>query len=75
MMTKSHDPRWLRVERGNPSPEELAALVAVLLARTADGAAASARAEPVPAIRWRRPERAFLYDAPRVWRAYERVAA
>jgi hypothetical protein len=72
-MTESNDFRLLRVERGNPSAEELVALITVLLARTAVGAGPPAAAEPAPTARWRRPERVHLVDAPRVWRAYERV--
>ncbi|WP_236059735.1 acyl-CoA carboxylase subunit epsilon [Actinacidiphila acididurans] len=71
MMTESNDFRPLRVERGNPSPEELAALVSVLLARTAGGSALASA--PVPTARWRRQERVYIFTAPRVWRAYERV--
>ena len=75
VMTESNDFRLLRVERGNPSPEELAALIAVLLARTGGAAEPTVPVEPVPTARWRRPERIYLFDAPRVWRAYERVGA
>ncbi|WP_435973396.1 acyl-CoA carboxylase subunit epsilon [Streptomyces sp. Qhu_M48] len=55
-----------RVEKGAPSAEELAAVTAVLLARTQDA--------PVPAAPvsrsvagWRRPERARGFDGPRTW--------
>ncbi|WP_329140060.1 acyl-CoA carboxylase subunit epsilon [Streptomyces sp. NBC_01476] len=72
-MTESNDSHQLRVERGAASPEELAALIAVLLSRTAAEADPPAAAEPVPTARWRRPERVYLFDAPRVWRAYDRV--
>ncbi|MFE6984861.1 acyl-CoA carboxylase epsilon subunit [Streptomyces griseus] len=58
----------IRVEKGTPSAEELAALAAVLLARTgpADG-------DPKPhqhrtTARWRRPERSHRSPGPRSWR-------
>ncbi|MBA3619681.1 MAG: acyl-CoA carboxylase subunit epsilon [Actinomycetota bacterium] len=41
---------WLRIVRGDPSPEELAALVAVLAARAAASRAAASR--PTPASGW-----------------------
>ncbi|MYS19331.1 Acyl-CoA carboxylase epsilon subunit [Streptomyces sp. DvalAA-14] len=72
-MTESNDLRLLRVERGNPSAEELAALITALLGRTAVGERPPAAADRAPAPRWRRPERVHLFDAPRVWRAYQRV--
>lgn len=73
-MTDSMIAHALRVERGQASPEELAALVAVLCARgAAVGAEAPDAAEPAPTARWRRSERVYLFHAPRVWRAYERV--
>ncbi|MFD7441333.1 acyl-CoA carboxylase subunit epsilon [Streptomyces sp. NPDC059909] len=59
----------VRVERGNPDPEELAALTAVLLTR-----AAAVGAEPDDVSRreramthWRRPERARGFRGPRTW--------
>ncbi|MBP0452316.1 acyl-CoA carboxylase subunit epsilon [Kitasatospora sp. RG8] len=72
-MTGPNDPRLLRVERGDPSPDELAAVVAVLLARAAAGAVPPAADEPAPTARWRRLERVYLFDAPRVWRTYQRA--
>jgi hypothetical protein len=65
----------LRIERGSPGPEELAALTAVLLARTA-----TVGAEPDdhlssghrPVARWRRLERARGFDGPRSWRGADR---
>ncbi|MER6016448.1 acyl-CoA carboxylase subunit epsilon [Streptomyces bluensis] len=58
----------VRVERGRAEPEEVAALTAVLLARTA------AAAEPGPGHRpgsakagWRRPERPRGYRPPHSW--------
>ncbi len=56
----------LRVVRGTPSAQELAALVAVVATR------ASAAAEPVPAARplWGRPVlRPTLTPGPGAWRA------
>jgi hypothetical protein len=56
----------LRVVRGDPSAEELAALVAVVTAR------ASATAEPEPPVRplWGRPVlRPVLTPGPGAWRA------
>ncbi|MFJ9568717.1 acyl-CoA carboxylase subunit epsilon [Streptomyces bacillaris] len=63
--------RLFRVERGDPDAEELAALTAVLLSRAA---AAGADPDDGPprhraAARWRRPERATAYGAPRSWRS------
>ena len=60
-----------RIERGSPSPEELAALTAVLMAVTAGPGVAPddiARRQQVVAL-WRRPERTTAYDGPRTWRA------
>ncbi|MFJ8028732.1 acyl-CoA carboxylase subunit epsilon [Streptomyces sp. NPDC096311] len=60
-----------RIERGCPSPEELAALTAVLMAVTAGPGVASddtARRHQVVAL-WRRPERVTGFDGPRTWRA------
>ncbi|GAA1015473.1 hypothetical protein STXM2123_5318 [Streptomyces sp. F-3] len=59
-----------RVEKGSPAPEELAALTAVLLSRTAavgtepDDLSRRHRA----VARWRRPERAPGFAGPRSWR-------
>lgn len=60
-----------RIERGCPSPEELAALTAVLMAVTAGPGVApddTARKHQVIAL-WRRPERVTGFDGPRTWRA------
>jgi hypothetical protein len=60
-----------RIERGCPSPEELAALTAVLMAVTAGPVVApddTARKHQVVAL-WRRPERVTGFDGPRTWRA------
>lgn len=51
----------LRVVRGDPSPEELAAVVAVLAARASAG---SATPPPAPPNGWRRP----LDRGPGAWR-------
>ena len=56
----------LRVVRGNPSPEELAALVAVVAARASTGADAEPPARPL----WGRPVlRPSLTPGPGAWRA------
>ena len=65
-MSDQPDRPLLRVVRGNPSPQELAALVAVVAAR------ASAAAEPEPRARplWGRPVlRPVLTPGPGAWRA------
>ncbi|MDT9693686.1 acyl-CoA carboxylase subunit epsilon [Streptomyces sp. P9(2023)] len=75
-MTPSRPPRdphaahLLRVEKGDPAPEELAALTAVLLTRVLgpdvepDDQARAARA----VAHWRRPERVSGFEGPRTWR-------
>lgn len=73
-MTESSDSRALRVERGHASAEELAALIAVLFARAGAVPDPPVAATIASTARWRRSERVYLFDAPRVWRAYERVA-
>jgi hypothetical protein len=66
-MNDEQSPYRLRVEKGSPSGEELAALTVVLLAR-------AAAAEPdLPrhrrtAAHWRRPERGPGFESPRAWR-------
>jgi hypothetical protein len=59
----------IKVVRGNPTPEELAALVAVLAARAAGGGEAAPPEAPSawrdPARRVRRP----LRPGPGAWRA------
>ncbi|SFE66823.1 Acyl-CoA carboxylase epsilon subunit [Actinacidiphila alni] len=65
----------VRVERGRATPEELAALLAVLYARAGAAAEPSPAAGVVSMARWRRPERASLFHAPRVWHPYGRAAA
>ncbi|GAA2464033.1 acyl-CoA carboxylase epsilon subunit [Streptomyces macrosporus] len=58
----------VRVEKGQASEEELAAVTALLLARAATHTrpAASARPRRTPAP-WRRPERIPTYHAPHSW--------
>ncbi|MFB4424421.1 acyl-CoA carboxylase subunit epsilon [Streptomyces sp. QL37] len=59
----------LRVERGHPDAEELAALTAVLLVRTAAVRDTATVHGPSPAgARWRRPERTPAFANPRAWR-------
>ncbi|MDW8805220.1 acyl-CoA carboxylase epsilon subunit [Streptomyces scabiei] len=63
-------PGVIRVVRGRPDAEELAALTAVVLARAAAAeaeAAGTATREPRPAG-WRRPERVRGFLGPRTWR-------
>ncbi|MFF8379985.1 acyl-CoA carboxylase subunit epsilon [Streptomyces sp. NPDC015661] len=61
--------RLVRVDRGNPGPEELAALTAALVVRRAREAASDApSARRRDAARWRRPERAAMFEGPRSWR-------
>jgi hypothetical protein len=56
----------LRVVRGNPSPEELAALIAVIATR---GGAGEPQPQPVRSL-WARPSlRAPLSHGPGAWRA------
>jgi sarcosine oxidase gamma subunit len=52
----SHTP-VLRVVRGDLTPEELAALVAVVAARNAAAANAAARTTPAPRSEWGHPSR------------------
>nr|AEM44226.1 SimX2-like protein [uncultured bacterium] len=60
-------PVRFRVERGNPDPDELAALAVVLLARCAAAPGEFAGEERRTAT-WRRPERAPGHRTPRSWR-------
>ncbi|WP_338783625.1 acyl-CoA carboxylase epsilon subunit [Streptomyces sp. DG1A-41] len=59
--------RSLRVVQGSATPEEIAAVTAVLLA-----ALSRAGADPGPPdrsrVRWRRPERQALFNPSRSWR-------
>jgi hypothetical protein len=66
-------PAVLRVVHGRPTPEELAVVTAVLLARAA-AAAADARTATVLSLisrsdqaGWRRLERAGGFEGPRSW--------
>ncbi|MFD9795658.1 acyl-CoA carboxylase epsilon subunit [Streptomyces sp. NPDC059070] len=73
-MTLEHCRELLRVERGNPDPEELAALAALFFAHfSAIEARAEAARVMIPRQRrsasWRRTERAPGFDGPRTWRA------
>ncbi|POX46537.1 acyl-CoA carboxylase subunit epsilon [Streptomyces sp. Ru72] len=58
----------VRVEKGTPTEEELAALLTVLLSCSARTSAEEDEASPVRA-RWRRPEHASGHRTPRSWRA------
>ncbi|MCB5909989.1 acyl-CoA carboxylase subunit epsilon [Streptomyces pinistramenti] len=60
----------LRVERGSPNEEELAAVTVVLMARAAAVRDTAPDGSPVPGVpgaRWRRPERAPAFADPRAW--------
>ncbi|MGW5739752.1 MULTISPECIES: acyl-CoA carboxylase subunit epsilon [Streptomyces] len=58
------------VEKGSPTPEELAALTAVLLSRQAADAAPDDLARHHRATaRWSRPDRTPRSPGPRSWRA------
>jgi hypothetical protein len=73
--TNQTDPaRLFRIEKGSPRPEELAALTAVLLSRTAAvGAEPDDLSRRHRAVaRWLRPERARSFDGPRSWRSTDR---
>ncbi|MFF3378949.1 acyl-CoA carboxylase subunit epsilon [Streptomyces sp. NPDC002680] len=61
-------PYRLRVERGSPSGEELAALTVVLLARAAATGQAAPEGHRGRTARWRRPERGPGFESPRTWR-------
>ncbi|MFD5144256.1 acyl-CoA carboxylase subunit epsilon [Streptomyces sp. NPDC058401] len=62
-------PFLVRVEKGSASPEEVAALTAVLLARAAEPAPGDHGPLRRTAARWRRPERGGGFDGPRTWQA------
>ncbi|MFD9566445.1 MULTISPECIES: acyl-CoA carboxylase epsilon subunit [unclassified Streptomyces] len=73
-MTLEHCRELLRVERGNPDPEELAALAALFFAHfSAIEAREEAARVMIPRQRrsasWRRTDRATGFDGPRTWRA------
>ncbi|WP_158239062.1 acyl-CoA carboxylase subunit epsilon [Streptomyces barkulensis] len=62
-------PRALvRVERGTPTDDELAALVVALMARASRAEPAEGEEERRHRARWRRPERVTGHRAPRSWR-------
>ncbi|GGV77870.1 hypothetical protein GCM10015535_11800 [Streptomyces gelaticus] len=63
-----HDAVLLRVEKGDPNEEELAALTAVLLARAGDATAGDGCRAEWPGPSWRRPERMAVFVNPRAWR-------
>jgi hypothetical protein len=68
MTDSTHRPPLLRVVKGDPTPEELAALVAVVGARPGASDAPAPRPRPLwghPAAAMRRPHRA----GPGAWRA------
>ncbi|MEU2236534.1 MULTISPECIES: acyl-CoA carboxylase subunit epsilon [Streptomyces] len=75
-MTDSRLSQLLSVDRGNPGPEELAALTAALVVRLAREASSDApSAGRRDAAGWRRPERASMFEGPRSWRAAGRGGA
>ncbi|MFO6452857.1 MULTISPECIES: acyl-CoA carboxylase subunit epsilon [unclassified Aeromicrobium] len=62
----------LRVVKGDPTAEELAALVAVVAARNAAAAAAAADSKPKPRSQWGHPTRQHRTPhrfGPGQWRA------
>ncbi|MBT2445265.1 acyl-CoA carboxylase subunit epsilon [Streptomyces sp. ISL-36] len=69
-----HGEQLVRVVKGNPSAEELAALTAVLMSRAAAACVQpddTARRQQAVAL-WRRPDRVAGFDGPRTWRAAAR---
>jgi len=69
-MDTSVPDQFIRVEKGSPNAEELAALTTVVVALAAARAGQSsdtARGERHTAG-WRRPERQFGFRGPRTWR-------
>ncbi|MEO3749781.1 acyl-CoA carboxylase subunit epsilon [Streptomyces sp. B6B3] len=61
------DPRLVRVEKGQASAEELAAITALLMARAARGGGPAAPADGRSPAAWRRLERRPTYQAPHSW--------
>ncbi len=61
------DPRLVRVEKGQASDEELAAITALLMARAARGGSVSEAADGRSPAAWRRLERRPAYQAPHSW--------
>lgn len=68
MSTEQPQPRLVRVEKGEASDEELAAITALLMARAANhpADAADGAGDRNPAA-WRRLERDRAYRAPHSW--------
>jgi Acyl-CoA carboxylase epsilon subunit len=58
---------FLRVEKGNAEPEELAAITAILMARAAARPAASSVHLGLTKAGWRRLEREPGFRAPHSW--------
>ncbi|AJT64190.1 acyl-CoA carboxylase epsilon subunit [Streptomyces chattanoogensis] len=67
-MNPADTARSIRVEKGEASEEELAALTAVLLARAAHGPAAAQAQPRTTAARWRRLERQYGFHGATSWR-------
>jgi hypothetical protein len=70
--TGADDAATLRVVRGDPTPEELAALVAVIAARAAAAHSSGQRDRPAPVSGWTersRYVRGRLPHSPDGWRA------
>ncbi|HEY0168689.1 MAG TPA: acyl-CoA carboxylase subunit epsilon [Jatrophihabitans sp.] len=59
----------LRIEKGQPEADELAALVAVLSTGRATAAAAEPAGCSPPPAPWRTPDQAPHFDPPRTWQA------
>ncbi|MDG4862670.1 acyl-CoA carboxylase subunit epsilon [Streptomyces sp. T-3] len=78
MSSEETNPPLLRIERGSATPEELAALTVVLMARLS--AARTVEDRPLPHLRpvarWRRADRATGIEGPRGWQGgtYEPAA-
>jgi hypothetical protein len=62
-----NDEPLFRIERGHAEPDELAAVVAVLLARAAGPRGPGDAAGPRRAVRWRRLERQSGFGAAHSW--------
>ena len=63
------EPAVIRIERGNPDAEELAAITVLLLARAAAAGRAGAPAHRRATAGWRQLERVLRPRDPRGWRA------
>ncbi|MFE9258772.1 acyl-CoA carboxylase subunit epsilon [Streptomyces sp. NPDC006879] len=76
-MAASSDPaapglcHLIRVEKGDPSPEELAAVTVLLYARlaTCEEADTDGEGRSRAFAGWARPDRGPWFDGPRTWRA------